>query len=92
MGHDNAGIRRRYFGALRCLIDLQRQYRRANQRGRYRRWIGGQRRNVKAEERIREPMPKDAPNGLTEKFVTLATMEFVEEIFEIPRRWLFKPL
>ena len=37
-------------------------------------------------------MPKNAPNGLTQKFVTLAAMEFVEEIFEITRRRLLIPL
>ena len=36
-------------------------------------------------------MPKNAPDRLTEQFVTLAAMKFVEEIFEVTGRGLFKP-
>jgi hypothetical protein len=33
-------------------------------------------------------VPENAPNGLTQEFVPLTAMEFMEEIFEITRRRL----
>ena len=33
-------------------------------------------------------MPENAPNGLTQEFVSLAAMKFMEEIIEITRRRL----
>jgi hypothetical protein len=75
----------------RPLIDLQGNDGRANQDGRDGRGIRRKRRHVQAEHEILGALEANAPERLSQQFVTLPAMEFVQEIIEVTRRGLLVP-
>jgi hypothetical protein len=81
--------RRRRF---RSLVNFQRKDRGRDQHCRDGDWTRAQGRQIQPEHGILRALQNDSPNWLTKKFVTLTTMKFVQEIFEVTRRRLLVTL
>src|SRR2546423_2365339 len=86
--HDRGAILGRDIHGLGGLINLQRNYRRADhERGRQGR-IGSEAGNIEPKQEVLGPLQRDPPDRFLQEFVPLPAMEFVEEILEVTWRRL----
>jgi hypothetical protein len=81
----------REISGLRGLINLEGNYSRTNEDGRGGDGIGSERRHIQPEHEIVRALQTDAPERLTQEFVTLTAMKFVQEIIEVTWRRLLVP-